>query len=227
MSVKTILVAHRLAAVRDRFAAAFADARHGYVMADTAAGAVQAATRPDEAIHLVVVDLGLDEAGDGLDLARALAAGADGQARPVIVFSGSVRSADHVRQLAAANIAGYLNEHASTAQILPALAPHLFPDNFNRRSAPRLPVEVPVAVRAGETVAGAVTLNVSRGGVALRTMSPMEVATILGLSFRLPGTTTEIEATGRVAWTDRNRLVGVQFDTLSESAENAIGDLTG
>ena len=68
---------------------------------------------------------------------------------------------------------GYINEHAETPQILPALAPHLFPDNFNRRASPRVPLGVPVSYRAGQTIAGAVTLDVGTGGLAIRTMNPL------------------------------------------------------
>ena len=74
-----------------------------------------------------------------------------------------------------------------TSQILPALAPHLFPDNFNRRASARRPLEMPIALRAGDVVAGAVTVNVGRGGVAIRTMQPLAEASVVDLTFRLPG----------------------------------------
>ena len=226
MSVKTILVAHRSAAVRDRFAAAFADAQHAFVTATNESSARQAASEDGRPIHLSLIDLGLAEDGEGLQLVRALAETPDGGVRPVVVFSGSVGSARQAQALATAHVAGYVNEHASTAQILPALAPHLFPDNFNRRSNDRIPVEVPVALRAGDMVAGAVTVNVSRGGLAIRTINPIPVSSVLGLSFKLPGSTEEIEATGRVAWTDQQLLMGVQFESIPESAERAIAALT-
>ena len=68
MSVKTILVAHRSAAVRDRFAAALAEARHASVMAGTAA-ALAAVTHesPAASIDLAIVDLALVSG----DVARA------------------------------------------------------------------------------------------------------------------------------------------------------------
>jgi hypothetical protein len=71
-----------------------------------------------------------------------------------------------------------------------------------------------------------VTVNVSKGGVAIRTINPVPVSSVLGLSFKLPGTADEIEATGRVAWTDRDLLMGVQFESIPESAERAIAALT-
>ena len=226
MSVKTILVAHQSAVVRDRFAAAFADARHGFVIAGDEPAARRAAAEPTRPVDLCLVDLGMASDEDGLALVRVLGRAPDGGGRPVLVFAGSVVSARQAQALAGAPIAGYVNEHASTAQILPALAPHLFPDNFNRRSSRRFPVEVPIALRAGEAVAGAMTVNVSKGGVAIRTLSPMPLASLVGLTFRLPGTSLDLEATGRVAWSDRELLVGLQFESLSTIAEQAIDALS-
>ena len=67
MSVKTILVAHRTAAIRDRFAAALADARHRYVLAATDGEARHAVADSAEPVSLVLLDLGLS--ADGVAIA--------------------------------------------------------------------------------------------------------------------------------------------------------------
>ncbi|MGE5835809.1 MAG: PilZ domain-containing protein [Acidobacteriota bacterium] len=219
MSVKTILVAHRLAAVRQRFAAALADARHAYVMADSSAAALDAATDRTRPVSLALVDLGL--AQDGAGFVRALR-DASGRPVPVVIFSGTIGSAAQVAQLSAMNIAGYINEHAATTQILPALAPHLFPDSFNRRASPRIALGVPVSYRAGQTIAGAVTLDVGKGGLAIRTMNPFPPGTAIQVKFRLPGAHADIDAVGRVAWSDRKVGMGVQFDRISAADQDAV-----
>jgi uncharacterized protein (TIGR02266 family) len=219
MSVKTILVAHRFAAVRERFAAALADARHAYVMADSAAAAVAAAADMTRPVSLALVDLGL--APDGVTLVRALRE-SSGRPVPIVIFSGTVGSAAQVAQLSAMNIGGYINEHAATTQILPALAPHLFPDSFNRRASPRIALGVPVSYRAGQTIAGAVTLDVGKGGLAIRTMNPFPPGTTIQVKFRLPGGHADIDAVGRVAWSDRKVGMGVQFDRISAADQDAV-----
>jgi uncharacterized protein (TIGR02266 family) len=211
MSTKTILIAHRSAAVRDRFAAALADARHAFVSVGSEAEARAAAQAPASAINLVLVDLALAE--DGAAFVRAVRQRPD-RLVPVVVFSGSLPSAALVPALAAMNVA-YINEHASTPQILPALAPHLFPDNFNRRASLRIALGVPVSYQAGQTIAGAVTLDVSKGGVAIRTMNPLSKGTSVLVKFRLPGTPSEIAAQGHIAWSDRKTGMGVQFEKVS------------
>jgi uncharacterized protein (TIGR02266 family) len=216
MSVKTILVAHRDPNVRDRYASALADARHDAVLAGTAASAERAVADRQRPISLVLLDLGLMT--DGVRLARNLRHAAGGQI-PIVVFAGSVEAARQIPALIAISIAGYINEHASPAQILPALAPHLFPDNFNRRTSPRVAIGVPVSFRAGNTIAAATTLDVGKGGVAIRTMSPLAKGTEVEVRFRLPGRSAEIEALGRVAWSDRKVGMGVQFERLQPNDE--------
>ncbi|HEX5215875.1 MAG TPA: PilZ domain-containing protein [Vicinamibacterales bacterium] len=211
MSTKTILIAHRSAAVRDRFAAALADARHAFVSVGSEAEARAAAQAPASPINLALVDLALAE--DGAAFVRDVRQRPD-RVVPVVVFSGSLPSAALVPALAAMNVA-YINEHASTPQILPALAPHLFPDNFNRRASLRIALGVPVSYQAGQTIAGAVTLDVSKGGVAIRTMNPLSKGTSVLVKFRLPGTPSEIAAQGHIAWSDRKTGMGVQFEKVS------------
>lgn len=218
VSAKTILIAHREGAVRDRFAAALADARHDYITADSAAAAERAVADGARPVNLVLVDLGLAE--DGVGLVRALRR-RRGQPLPVVAFSGTVTQASQVPALAAMSVA-YVNEHATTTQILPALAPHLFPDNFNRRASARVALGVPVTYQSGQTIAGAVTLDVGRGGLAIRTMNPLPKGTELQLKFRLPGGTSDIDASARVAWSNRKTGMGVQFEQVSANDQRVI-----
>ena len=203
-ATKIILITHRDAAVRDRFAAALADARHQYVTANTASDAVAAAPRAS----LAIIDLGLH--ADPAAWVRQLRAAARGPL-PVLVFAGTVRSAADSRALLPTAIAGYINEHAATGQILPALAPHLFPASFDRRLAPRMVLSVPVSYRSGTAIAGAVTLNISRGGLAIRTLTPLEPGAEVSVKFRLPPSSSDIERTGYVVWADRRVGMGIQF----------------
>lgn len=216
---KTILIAHRSSEIRDRIAAALADARHDYVTADSAETAVAAVSDPAHPVSLTLLDLGLSPDASHLvsDLRRHAA-----RTMPVVVFAGTVRSGADIPGLLATGVAGYLNEHATTAQILPALAPHLFPDSFDRRSSARVTLGIPVSYRAGQTIAGALTANVGKGGIGVRTMSPLANGTVVSVKFKLPTGTTEIEATGRVAWSNRQVGMGIQFERMDHAAQGAI-----
>ncbi|HEX5069159.1 MAG TPA: TIGR02266 family protein [Vicinamibacterales bacterium] len=219
MSVKTILVAHREAAVRDRFASALAEARHASVTADTATALRSAAANRAAPVDLALVDLSLAESP--LDLVADVRRGGR-RLIPVVVFAGSVSSAEDVQALTALGVTAYINEYATSGQILPALAPHLFPDNFNRRAAARVPVAVPLSYQTGASIAGARTQDIGRGGVAIRTMDPLPLGTQIELTFRLPGSARDITAAGRVAWSDRRVGMGVQFEKITSEAQQFL-----
>jgi uncharacterized protein (TIGR02266 family) len=108
--------------------------------------------------------------------------------------------------------------------ILPSLAPHLFPDNFNRRGSPRVVLGIPITYRFGNTIAAALSLNLSRGGIAIRTTSPLENGATVRVRFRLPGSKTEIEAEGKVAWSDQRHGMGLQFETVPGPDQAAIDE---
>ena len=140
----------------------------------------------------------------------------------MLIFSGTIASADEVRDLSTLGVAGYVNEYSAPQHILPSLAPHLFPDNFNRRSSPRVVLGIPVQYRFGDTIAAALALNLSHGGIAIRTTSPLEAGAPIRVRFRMPGSKRDIDTDGRVAWSDRRVGMGVQFEQVDAASQMLI-----
>ena len=221
VTAKTVIVADDTAFVRDRFRAALEQAGHKAVTVKSAAELL-ARVRADLAgLDLVVLDLRLPHA-PGVELVRSIRK-LDNGTLPILVFSGTIASAEEVRELAALGVAGYVNEYSAVQHILPSLAPHLFPDNFNRRGSPRVVLGIPIQYRFGNTIAAALTLNLSHGGVAIRTTSPLDSGSKIRVRFRMPGVKRDVDAEGRVAWSDRRVGMGIQFDTL-DPADQAVID---
>jgi uncharacterized protein (TIGR02266 family) len=221
-NAKTVLIADDTAFVRDRFKTALEAAGHRSVTVKSAAELL-ARVRADLAqLDLLVIDLRLPHAA-GVELVRNIRK-LDGGRLPILIFSGTITSAEEVRELAALGVAGYVNEYSAVQHILPSLAPHLFPDNFNRRDSPRVVLGIPTAYRFGNTIAAALTLNLSRGGIAIRTTSPLENGANVRLRFRLPGSKRDIDAEGRVAWSDRRQGMGLQFDKVDDADQHAIDE---
>src|SRR4029453_10785183 len=217
---KTVVVADDTAFVRDRFKAAIESAGHRAVTVKTAAELLARVRADAAAIDLLLIDLRLPDA-TGLDVVRELRSVAQGRV-PVLVFSGTVTSADEVRELAKLGVAGYVNEYSAVQHILPSLAPQLFPDDYNRRGSPRVVLGIPVAYRFGNTIAAALTLNLSHGGIAIRTTSPLDSASKVKVRFRMPGSKRDIDAEGRVAWSDRRVGMGIQFETVDPASQTII-----
>src|SRR5688572_30300355 len=173
VAAKTVLVADDTAFVRDRFRVAIEGAGHKAVTAQNGPELLERIRVSKAEIDLVVLDLRLPQ-GHGVAMLRAIRK-LDQEQPPVMIFSGTIASADEVRELGTLGVTGYVNEYMAVQHIVPALVPHLFPDSSNRRSSPRVVLGIPVAYRFGSTIAAALTLNISRGGLAIRTTSPLAV----------------------------------------------------
>ena len=220
VTAKTILVADDTAFVRDRFRAAVENAGHKAIAVKSAAELLARIRADLTEIDLIVLDLRLPHQ-PGVDLVRAIRKLDDGKL-PILIFSGTIASADEVRDLAALGVAGYVNEYSAVQHILPSLAPHLFPDNFNRRSSPRVVLGIPIQYRFGNTIAAALTLNLSHGGIAIRSTSPLEQGSKIRVRFRMPGSKRDIDAEGRVAWSDRRVGMGIQFEQVDPANQGII-----
>ena len=219
-ATKTVVIADDTAFVRDRFRAALEDAGHRAITVKSAVELLARIRADLDALDLVVLDLRLPSTA-GIDLVRAIRKLDEGRL-PIVVFSGTIANAEEVRELASLGVAGYVNEYSAAQHILPSLAPHLFPDSFNRRSSPRVVLGIPVAYRFGNTIAAALTLNISRGGVAIRTTSPLEAGARVRVRLRLPGGTRDMDVEARVAWSDRRVGMGLQFERVGAGDQQAI-----
>jgi uncharacterized protein (TIGR02266 family) len=219
-SVKTVVIADDTAFVRDRFQAAVEAAGHKAITIGSTAELLTRVRADMAQIDLIVLDLRLANAR-GVELVRSIRKLDNGRL-PILIFSGTIAGADEVRALATLGIAGYVNEYSAPQHILPSLAPHLFPDQFNRRSSPRVVLGIPVQYRFGNTIAAALALNLSHGGIAIRTTNPLEAGAKIKVRFRTPGSKRDIDADGRVGWSDRRVGMGIQFENVDTAGQLLI-----
>src|SRR2546428_13105460 len=129
---------------------------------------------------------------------------------------------EEVKQLGALGVAGKTNDTGALHHILPSLAPYLSPNNFNRRSSPRVVLGIPIQYRFGNTIAAALTLNLSHGGIAIRTTSPLDSGAKIKVRFRMPGSKKDIDGEGRIAWSDRRVGMGIQFEKVDAANQGII-----
>jgi uncharacterized protein (TIGR02266 family) len=218
---KTVLIADDTAFVRERFGAVLTDAGHQAVLLGTAGELLVRVRETQDPVDLLVMDLRLPQSR-GVDLVRAIRQ--YGARFPILIFSGTIANADEVRELTELGISGFINEYSAPTHILPAIAPHLFPDSFNRRGSPRVALSVSVSYRFEHTIASAMCANVSKGGMALRTMNPLTSGTRLRVRFKLPASKREIEAEAAVSWSDQRSGMGLQFVSLGPEDQSELDD---
>src|SRR6185436_12393607 len=113
-------------------------------------------------------------------------------------------------------------EYIAVEHVLPSIAPHLFPETFNLRVNPRVVMGIPVSYRIGKTIAAALALNLSRGGIAIRTVKPPVRGTAIKLKFALPGAKRELEAEGVVCWSDQKAGMGIRFTHVKASDQAMV-----
>src|SRR5947199_304842 len=70
--------------------------------------------------------------------------------------------------------------------------------------------------------AAELTLNLSHGGIAIRTTSPLEAGAKIKVRFRMPGSKKDIDGEGRIAWSDRRVGMGIQFEKVDPANQQII-----
>jgi uncharacterized protein (TIGR02266 family) len=200
---KCVVIADDSASIRDRFRTAVESAGHRAITVRSAAELLARVRADLDRLDLIVVDLRMPHCA-GAELIRTIRKLDDGRL-PILAFSGTVSSADEVRELA-------------------SLAPHLFPDNFNRRDSQRVVLGIPAAYHVGATIAAALSLNISRGGLAIRTTSPLDPMTKVRVRFRLPGSKKEFDIDAHVRWSDPRAGMGLQFDRVDTADQAAVDE---
>jgi hypothetical protein len=84
----------------------------------------------------------------------------------------------------------------------------------------RYSIELPMAIVASGERFLVRSRNVSCGGVCLQGAHQLpKISGNLSITFRLPGSNTPIEATGRIVWTDREGTVGIRFTNASQQSQ--------
>jgi type IV pilus assembly protein PilZ len=99
----------------------------------------------------------------------------------------------------------------------------------DRRADPRAPVELEVHYRSAQEFLSAYTLNVSGGGVYIKTKEPLPLNQVVHLRFTLPGIARVFNLQGLVVWTNPHPSrssfpsgMGVKFMNLDPEGKKLI-----
>jgi DNA-binding response OmpR family regulator len=94
-----------------------------------------------------------------------------------------------------------------------------------RRRYFRHPVDIAVRVSPNEkTQFAANALNVSEGGMALKSNEDLQLNAVVSLIFLLPGQKSEIECRATVVWKDARGHAGVRFERMSVENRQQLND---
>jgi transcriptional regulator with PAS, ATPase and Fis domain len=86
----------------------------------------------------------------------------------------------------------------------------------------RAHLEIPVRVKHGKEEFEAVLLNLSMGGAGLKTEKALKFGTPLAFTFSVPETKVTAQITGRVAWSNKEGQLGVQFSDFTPQLRTTV-----
>ena len=87
----------------------------------------------------------------------------------------------------------------------------------------RTGLEVPVSVKCkGQKPKDAHLVNVSQGGMQIRTADPVDAAVPMQVSFDLPGAKSGMKANAEVVWQDNRGNMGVRFVKVAEPQKRTL-----
>jgi CheY-like chemotaxis protein len=155
----------------------------------------------------------------GFDLARRIRESSWNKATPIVIVTG--RDDRTTMQQAFAKGATFFLQKPVDRQKLGTLFRTVHGAlSENRRRQARVSLQTEVTCEVASRSVKGVTWNVSRGGI-LVDVGGLKPKDAVRLAFRLPGSSTRIDAFGVVVWTSETRQ-GIQFTKMSGNNADAI-----
>ena len=67
-------------------------------------------------------------------------------------------------------------------------------------------------------------LNLSKGGLAVRTINPLSIGTKVQVQFRLPSVDSNLQISARVVWSNVQMGMGIQFEQADFPEQSALDE---
>jgi two-component system, cell cycle response regulator DivK len=168
----------------------------------------------------IFLDLEMPEL-HGFDLAQKVRKSSWNESTPIVIVTG--RDDRHTMQEAFAKGATFFLQKPVDRQKLSVLF-RTVRGSFleNRRRSARVPMQTEILCKTGQRAIRGRSWNLSQGGMQLE-LEDLKPGEAVRVSFRLPSSTTTIEAAGVVAWAKNDRQ-GVRFVHMSSQNQEAIGE---
>jgi CheY-like chemotaxis protein len=166
----------------------------------------------------VIVDL--NDKGEALDFLRKLR----GLTSHKAAVTCAILNFGHERAAAFQAGANFVLERplssSSVVRTLKAAYPLMVRE---RRRYFRCPVQIPTFVSIGSAPEfTATSVNISEGGIAISSPTPVQVGNLLRLRLQLPGSSESLTLSGEVCWTDATGRSGIHFSNLVSNVSQAL-----
>jgi len=86
----------------------------------------------------------------------------------------------------------------------------------------RVTLDVPVMLQVDGVQIEATSVNISSGGLAIKTPAPLSHGNMIEVSFNLPGTSSPIEFKGKLAWAATDGLTGLSIVEIHPALQREL-----
>jgi len=118
---------------------------------------------------------------------------------PVLAVTGVYEPTHVLQRLQELGAAGLMTKAFSPEQVMHRVNRLLFPEN-TERTAPRVPISIPIDFTVGDTPHTGYLLNLSAGGLFLHSKQQLQAKTVVHLKFSLPSSDKTMSFNGSVQW---------------------------
>jgi DNA-binding response OmpR family regulator len=158
---------------------------------------------------------------NGFDLARWIRNSSWNRSTPIIIVTGR-DDRQTMKQVFASGATFYLQKPVDRQKLSNLFRTVRGSMYENRRRFVRVPLHTDVLCTSDTRQLRGMTWNLSQGGIQVD-VGQLKPGESVRLSFRLPSSSTLVDATGAVVWVGEKRQ-GLRFDHISAKHEQAIRD---
>jgi CheY-like chemotaxis protein len=156
---------------------------------------------------------------NGFDLARWIRNSSWNRSTPIIILTGR-DDRQTMKQVFASGATFYLQKPVDRQKLSNLYRTVRGTMYESRRRFVRVPLQVAVACWAASRQLHGLTWNLSQGGIQVD-IAGLKIDDSVRLSFRLPSSGAQVDASGSVTWANEKRQ-GIRFDHLGPKHEQAI-----
>ncbi len=156
---------------------------------------------------------------NGFDLARLIRESSWNKSTPIVIVTGQDER-DTMQRAFSIGATFFLQKPVDRQKLSTLFRTVRGGMLANRRRHMRIPIQTEVMCVVGSRTIRGVTWNLSQGGIQVEA-GGLQPKDTVRLSFQLPASGVQLEATGTVAWVKENRQ-GIQFTKVSPQNEQSI-----
>jgi CheY-like chemotaxis protein len=185
-------------------------------------GAEAAATLRDRKYDAVFLDINMPPP-DGVELTKQIRSSDINRTTTVVILTGAEDRGLMTRAFqAGANL--FLFKPIERMRLSRVIQISSVPIDRERRRLQRVKVRCKVTIESGQIRFDCETVDLSLGGMLVRTNRVLPVGSVVNVALTLPSATEPIRTAARIVRTERNEFMALQLEGIGKMESKRLGD---